>query len=96
MKALYDYEAAAPGELSLHEDDVLLVFDTEEEWMLVQNANVEGKAGYVPGNYVEVAEEEPEAPSAPVSRIVIPESVSHYLSSISSTPTDASPAAPTC
>ena len=72
MKALYDYEAAAPGELSVHEDDVLMLFDTEDDWILVQNSKAEG-AGYVPGNYVEVMGDSP-APAP--SRIIIPDSVS--------------------
>ena len=72
MKALYDYEASAPGELSVHEDDVLMLFDTEDDWILVQNSKAEG-AGYVPGNYVEVMGDLP----APVpSRIIVPDSVS--------------------
>ncbi|KAF8974749.1 hypothetical protein BDZ97DRAFT_2053254 [Flammula alnicola] len=75
VRALYDYDATAPGELSLHEDDMLLVFDTEDDWLLVQNSKVEGKAGYVPGNYVEVVDEEQEheQPPAP-ARIVVPDS----------------------
>ena len=73
MKALYDYEAAAQGELSVHEDDVLMVFDTEDDWILVQNSKPEGGAGYVPGNYVEVVDEL--AAPAP-SRIIVPDSVS--------------------
>ncbi|KAH9483050.1 Actin cytoskeleton-regulatory complex protein SLA1 [Psilocybe cubensis] len=82
VKALYDYEAASPGELSLREDDVLLVFDTEEDWILVQNANEEGKAGYVPGNYVEVAgEEEPAAPAPAPARIIVPDSPPRPVSS---------------
>ena len=72
MKALYDYEASAPGELSVHEEDVLMLFDTEDDWILVQNSKAEG-AGYVPGNYVEVMGDLP----APVSsRIIVPDSVS--------------------
>lgn len=75
MKALYDYEAAAPGELSVHEDDVLILFDTEDDWILVQNSKAEG-AGYVPGNYVEVMGDL----SVPApSRIVVPDSVSINL-----------------
>ena len=54
MKAQYDYEAAAQGELSLNEDQTLLVFGDEEDgWLLVQEEGG-GKIGYVPGNYVEV------------------------------------------
>jgi len=54
MKAQYDYDAAAQGELSLKEDQTLLVFGDEEDgWLLVQEKGG-GKVGYVPGNYVEV------------------------------------------
>ncbi|KAF8558937.1 hypothetical protein OG21DRAFT_1503895 [Imleria badia] len=66
-KALYDYEAAAPGELSIREDEILMVFDREDEWMLVQSQKDGGKTGFVPGSYVEefsgeeqVREPEPE------------------------------------
>ena len=51
-KALYDYDAAAPGELSIREDEILMVFDREDEWILVQSQKG-GKAGFVPGNYIE-------------------------------------------
>lgn len=54
MKALYDYEATAPGELTIKEDDILHVFDKEDEWLLVQQQKAGGKAGFVPANYVEV------------------------------------------
>lgn len=30
-----------------------MVFDREDEWILVQSRNEGGKAGFVPGNYVE-------------------------------------------
>lgn len=73
MKVLYDYEAIAPGELTVEVDELLLVFETDQDWLLVQSKHQEGKAGYVPGNYVEPASElEPKA----VSRIVVPDSVS--------------------
>ncbi|KAF9481963.1 hypothetical protein BDN70DRAFT_829987 [Pholiota conissans] len=74
VRALYDYDPTAPGELSLHEDDVLYVFDTEDDWLLVQNSKEGGHAGYVPGNYVEVVDEnEPPAAPAP-TRIIVPDS----------------------
>jgi hypothetical protein len=54
VKAQYDYDAAAQGELPLKEDQMLLVFGTEEDgWLLVQEKGG-GKVGYVPANYVEV------------------------------------------
>ncbi|KAG6814202.1 hypothetical protein H0H92_000879 [Tricholoma furcatifolium] len=71
VKVLYDYEAAASGELSVHEDEVLLVFETEEDWILAQTERDGGKAGYVPGNYVEPYTE---ATAAPTQRIIVPPS----------------------
>ncbi|KAK0482042.1 hypothetical protein EDD18DRAFT_1201740 [Armillaria luteobubalina] len=76
VKAVYDYTAAAP---------VLLVYDTEDEWLLVQSKTGD-KAGFVPANYVEAcsedAEEEehvappqiiiPPSPPRPVSTYVDP------------------------
>jgi hypothetical protein len=52
-KAIYDYDANAPGELSMKEDDVLNVIDREDEWLLVQSQAPDGHAGFVPANYVE-------------------------------------------
>ena len=52
-KALYEYEPSAPGELSIKEDDVFLVYQKDDDWWLVKKENEE-KAGYVPGNYLEV------------------------------------------
>lgn len=74
---MYDYEATAPGELSVHEDDIFYVFFNEEDWILVQDSKVEGRAGYIPGNYVEVVDEEDlkTIPPAP-TRIIVPDSVS--------------------
>ncbi|KAG6873307.1 hypothetical protein C0995_000460 [Termitomyces sp. Mi166 len=71
VKVLYDYEAAADGELSVQEDEILLVFETEEDWILAQSEKEGGKAGFVPGNYVEPYTEETAAPS---QRIIIPPS----------------------
>jgi hypothetical protein len=54
VKALYDYDAAAPGELTVKEDEILLAFDREDDWLLVQSQKNGGKAGFVPANYIEV------------------------------------------
>lgn len=72
---MYDYEASAPGELTVHEDEILLVFETEEDWILVQSQRAEGGAGYIPGTYVEAASLDDNEPPAP-NRIVVPDSVS--------------------
>ena len=53
VKALYDYEAVAPGELTVTEDESLAVYGTDEDWLLVKSERDGGKVGYVPGNYVE-------------------------------------------
>ncbi|KAG1754002.1 uncharacterized protein EDB91DRAFT_1043391, partial [Suillus paluster] len=76
VRALYDYDSVAPGELSIKEDEILMVFDREEDWMLVQSKNEGGKAGFVPGNYVEETTGVQSTPaSAPVApQIVIPPS----------------------
>jgi len=75
VKALYDYEAAAPGELTIGENEILLAFEFDEDWLLVQNQQENGGAGYVPGNYVETTSEEP----PPEPKIIIPTSVHYYL-----------------
>ncbi|KAG7449383.1 uncharacterized protein BT62DRAFT_1002954 [Guyanagaster necrorhizus] len=73
VKAVYDYNAAAPGEISMVEDEILLVFDTEDEWLLVQSKTSD-KAGFVPANYVEACSEdtEEEETAAPPQIIVPP------------------------
>ncbi|KAG2118784.1 uncharacterized protein F5147DRAFT_801061 [Suillus discolor] len=75
VKAIYDYNSAAPGELSIKEDEVLMVFDREEDWILVQSKQG-GKAGFVPGNYVEetTSAESTPAPASVAPQIIIPPS----------------------
>lgn len=75
VRAIYDYDSAAPGELSIKEDEVLMVFDREEDWILVQSKEG-GKAGFVPGNYVEetTGVESTPAPAFVAPRIIIPPS----------------------
>ncbi|KIK93500.1 hypothetical protein PAXRUDRAFT_144937 [Paxillus rubicundulus Ve08.2h10] len=78
VKALYDYDAAAPGELSIKEGEILLVFDREDDWILVQSQKEGGKAGFVPGNYVEEStggeELDLEPAPAPRPQIIVPPS----------------------
>jgi hypothetical protein len=52
-KAIYDYEANAEGELSIAEDEVLHVYEKEDDWWLVKSQKPGGRVGYVPGSYVE-------------------------------------------
>ncbi|KAG1770092.1 hypothetical protein EDD22DRAFT_770447, partial [Suillus occidentalis] len=75
VRAIYDYDSAAPGELSIKEDEILMVFDREEDWILVQSKEG-GKAGFVPGNYVEetTGVESTPAPASVAPQIVIPPS----------------------
>lgn len=57
------------------EDEVLLVFDTEDEWLLVQSKTGD-KAGFVPANYVEACSEDAEeGEHAAPPQIIIPPSV---------------------
>lgn len=49
----------------MKEDDVLLVYETDQDWLLVRSQKEDGRAGYVPGNYVE-ATSDAETPTATV------------------------------
>ena len=51
--ALYDYEAAGDGEISIKEDSVLHVYAADGEWWLVKSDDDAPTIGYVPGNYLE-------------------------------------------
>ncbi|KZT62262.1 hypothetical protein CALCODRAFT_490018 [Calocera cornea HHB12733] len=53
VKALYDYDANAEGELSVKEGDVLIVYDKEDDWILVKGDQRDSKVGFVPGTYVQ-------------------------------------------
>ncbi|KAJ1311553.1 hypothetical protein OPQ81_010037 [Rhizoctonia solani] len=67
-KALYDYAANGDGELTIAEDEPLLVFEQEAEWTLVKSTKPGGKAGYVPATYIELsgsAQEEEVVTAAP-------------------------------
>jgi hypothetical protein len=77
---LYDYEPAAPGELAVQEGEILLVFETEQDWLLVQCQKDDGKAGFVPGNYVEAYSEEA---SSPAPQVIVPPSVRYVSTSFS-------------
>ena len=57
VKAIYDYEAVATGELTVSDGQVLAVYEKEDDWMLVEmeapDAPDKFLCGYVPANYVE-------------------------------------------
>ncbi|EUC53910.1 actin cytoskeleton-regulatory complex protein SLA1, putative [Rhizoctonia solani AG-3 Rhs1AP] len=74
-KALYDYAASGDGELTISEDEDLLIYDQEAEWTLVKSTKSGGKAGYVPATYIEPtgsAQEEEEESVAPVASPPVP------------------------
>ncbi len=50
-RALYDYEATADDELTITEDETLLVYDKEEDWSLVKSQTGKG-IGFVPTAYI--------------------------------------------
>jgi len=52
-KALYDYDAANPGELTIKEDEILHVYDKDDAWLLVHSQKPGGRVGFVPEAYVE-------------------------------------------
>jgi hypothetical protein len=62
VKAIYDYEANADGELSIKEGDVLIVYEKEDDWILVKGEERDSKVGFVPATYVE--EHNPDEASA--------------------------------
>lgn len=61
-RALYDYEAQTEEELSMAEDELLRVYESDGVWLLVKKqgndplSGGEGRLGYVPANYVDEAE----------------------------------------
>lgn len=90
-KALYDYEATAGDELTVAEEETLLVYDKEEDWSLVKSQTGKG-IGFVPTAYIgdvsavhvreasadhpQSEDAEDEPPAAEPARIVVPDSVS--------------------
>jgi len=52
-KAVYEYTATAAGELSVAEDEVVHVYEKDDDWWLVKGTSDGGRVGLVPGNYVE-------------------------------------------
>ncbi|KAG8834318.1 cytoskeletal protein binding protein [Serendipita sp. 399] len=83
VKAAYDYEASATGELTITDGEILKVHERDEEWILVEGSGSKQgsfKVGYVPANYVEetdgAEEDGPDSSAAAptVASIVIPDS----------------------
>lgn len=59
-RALYDYEAQNEDELSISEDELLRVYESDGLWLLVKKQGNDalgeggvGRLGYVPANYVD-------------------------------------------
>ena len=53
--ALYDYSAADKEELSILENENLLVLDdSDSDWWMVRSMKKGGKEGFVPKSYVQV------------------------------------------
>ncbi|KAH9031352.1 hypothetical protein EDB85DRAFT_1346228 [Lactarius pseudohatsudake] len=71
VEAQYDYVAVAEGELSVKEDQLLLVFGPEEDgWLLVQDKD-DGKVGYVPGNYIEAVDDAGSTTAVPATPHIV-------------------------
>ncbi|KAF8332687.1 uncharacterized protein EI90DRAFT_3054038 [Cantharellus anzutake] len=71
-KAQYDYDASGDGELTIKEEEELLVFEKDDDWWLVKSNSPHGRLGLVPGNYLEEA-------TTPPGEHESPPSVSAYL-----------------
>ncbi|KAH9042302.1 X-domain of DnaJ-containing-domain-containing protein [Lactarius hengduanensis] len=66
-----DYVAVAEGELSVKEDQSLLVFGPEEDgWLLVQDKD-DGKVGYVPGNYIKAVDDAGSTTAVPATPHIV-------------------------
>lgn len=59
-RALYDYEAQNEDELTIAEDELLRVYESDGLWLLVKKQGTDslgeggtGRLGYVPANYVD-------------------------------------------
>lgn len=56
-RALYDYDGTNDDELSIKEDELLSIFETDGDWLLVKKqtaqGQITGKLGFVPANYVD-------------------------------------------
>jgi hypothetical protein len=64
-KALFDYEARAPDELSFKRRDIITVLDKDEEDEGWYRGEINGKTGLFPNNYVQLIEKPAgEAPAA--------------------------------
>ena len=64
-KALFDYEARAPDELSFKRRDIITVLDKDEEDEGWYRGEINGKTGLFPNNYVQLIDKPAgEAPAA--------------------------------
>ncbi|KAK2466185.1 hypothetical protein APHAL10511_001827 [Amanita phalloides] len=77
VKVIYDYQASSPGELTVKEDEILMVYETDQDWLLVQSQEG-GMAGYVPGNYVETVSDA-DSPAPPAVNVPSTRPVSTYV-----------------
>ncbi|KAI9472028.1 MAG: hypothetical protein EXX96DRAFT_653204 [Benjaminiella poitrasii] len=71
VKALYDYEARSPEELSFKENDTFGLYERDDpDWFVVETSD--GKIGLVPGNYVKIEENkgtvQPSIPTQPIQQ----------------------------
>ncbi|CAJ0841587.1 11831_t:CDS:10, partial [Entrophospora sp. SA101] len=57
LKALFDYEAKNDDELTFKENDLMYLYERDDDWFLVKLGD---SFGYVPNNYVEIKDEQGE------------------------------------
>jgi len=54
-KVLYDYEATLDDDITVHENDnVIVLDDTDDDWWKVRVVSKNGKEGMVPKTYVKI------------------------------------------
>jgi len=62
-KAIFDFQASGPTELSINPGDIINIRSTDdEEWM---EGELNGKVGYFPRAYVEIIEQKTQSPPTP-------------------------------
>ncbi|XP_067271307.1 epidermal growth factor receptor kinase substrate 8-like protein 3 isoform X2 [Pseudorasbora parva] len=80
MRAVFDFTARNPRELTISKGEELQLLDMSKQWWKVKNQM--GKVGYVPNNMLQLPQQEakPETPSAPgLTRKSRPEEVRAWL-----------------
>jgi hypothetical protein len=64
-RALFAYDSTSPEELSMMEDEALLVYSIEDDWLLVRpESSPDSKLGFVPRTYCQPLDDAVNVPDA--------------------------------